>query len=96
MGINIGGFLGPLGVAYFRANYGWPVALGSAGVAMAVALVIFVAFKVVLPCRRQADPANNPMAEPHPPDARERIVALSVTFAICPCSGLPSIRTATR
>ena len=43
MGINIGGFLGPLGVAYFRANYGWSVALGSAGVAMAVALVIFVA-----------------------------------------------------
>jgi POT family proton-dependent oligopeptide transporter len=82
MGINIGGLLGPLCVSWFRANYGWPVALGSAGVAMLVALGIYVAFN------REVAPADNRpgarerVIEPDPPDARERIVALLVTFAI--------------
>jgi POT family proton-dependent oligopeptide transporter len=83
MGINIGGFLGPLGVAYFRANYGWSVALGSAGVAMAVALVIFVALNGwIAHAGHRPAAADNPSAEPDPPDAGQRIFALIVAFAI--------------
>ena len=83
MGINIGGFLGPLGVAYFRANYGWSVALGSAGVAMAVALVIFVALNSwIAHAGHLPAAADHPAAEPDPPDGRERIFALILTFAI--------------
>jgi proton-dependent oligopeptide transporter, POT family len=85
MGINIGGFLGPLGVAWFRANYGWSAALGSAGVAMLIALGIFIARN------RDVKPADNVPgtssqlardAEPDPRDARERLNALFITFAI--------------
>lgn len=85
MGINIGGFLGPLSVAWFRARFGWAVALASAGVAMLVALVIFVVYN------RDVKPADNiPGAaaaiapEPEPPsaEARARIVALLITFVI--------------
>jgi POT family proton-dependent oligopeptide transporter len=39
MGINIGGFVAPLGVAWLRANYGWGVAFGSAAVAMMLSLI---------------------------------------------------------
>jgi len=83
MGINIGGFLGPLSVAYFRANFGWSVALGSAGVAMLVALVIFTAFN------REVRGADNipggaayTVVEPEPVDAAARNRALLITFAI--------------
>lgn len=85
MGINIGGFLGPLSVAWFRARYGWGVALGSAGVAMIVALVIFMAFN------RHVKAADNvpgasaqaiPEPEPSPEEARARIRALAILFAI--------------
>ena len=83
MGINIGGFLGPLGVAYFRANYGWSVALGSAGVAMAVALVIFVALNSwIAHAGHRPAAADHPAFEADPPDSRQRIFALIVTFAI--------------
>jgi POT family proton-dependent oligopeptide transporter len=83
MGINIGGFLGPLCVSWFRASYGWPVALGSAGVAMLVALGIFVGFnRDVAPADNQPGGARERAIEPDPPDARGRIVGLLVTFAI--------------
>lgn len=83
MGINIGGFLGPLCVAWFRARFGWAVALGSAGVAMVIALVIFIAYNrfVAAAGGRPAD-ARGAAAEPDPPDATARIIALLVTFAI--------------
>ena len=83
MGINIGGFLGPLGVAWFRANYGWSVALGSAGVAMAIALVLFVLLnKHVAHAGHRPASKDNPVAEPDPPDAQQRIMALILAFAI--------------
>jgi proton-dependent oligopeptide transporter, POT family len=86
MGINIGGFLGPLSVAYFRANYGWAVALGSAGVAMVLALIIFVAFnREVKPGDNVPGASHAAALEPEPPreEARARINALVITFAIC-------------
>jgi POT family proton-dependent oligopeptide transporter len=83
MGINIGGFLGPLGVAYLRAHYGWSVALGSAGVAMLVSLGVFLFFSryIEVAGRRttQTAPGDRP---PDPPDATARIVALLVLFLI--------------
>ena len=83
MGINIGGFLGPLGVAWFRANYGWSVALGSAGVAMAVALVIFIALNGwIAHAGHRPTGKDDPASEPDPPDARQRIMALITAFAI--------------
>jgi POT family proton-dependent oligopeptide transporter len=85
MGINIGGFLGPLSVAYFRANYGWAVALGSAGVAMIISLVVFVAFNgLVKPADNVPGSAAASVAEPEPDPAegRARVRALMITFAI--------------
>src|SRR5689334_11741237 len=40
MGINLGAFVAPLCVAWFRARYGWSVAFGSAAVAMLFALLV--------------------------------------------------------
>ena len=85
MGINIGGFLGPLSVAWFRANYGWSVALGSAGVAMVIALVIFVARnRDVRPADHVPGTSSRVAAEqePEPADARARVNALMIMFAI--------------
>jgi len=84
MGINIGGFLGPLGVAWFRANYGWSVALGSAGIAMLVALAIFIARNTDVKDADTVPGAAQLGAEPEPDpaDARDRTQALVVTFAI--------------
>src|SRR4051795_7874556 len=42
MGINLGGLISPISVAWFRAHYGWSVAFGSAAVAMALSLVFFI------------------------------------------------------
>jgi POT family proton-dependent oligopeptide transporter len=85
MGINIGGFLGPLSVAYFRANFGWSVALGSAGVAMCVALVIFILFNREVKAADNVPGAAHAVAvEPEPPreEGRARIWALVITFVI--------------
>jgi POT family proton-dependent oligopeptide transporter len=83
MGINIGGFLGPVCVSYLRAHYGWSVALGSAGIAMLISLAIFVLLKhhVASAGERVAlrAPSERP---PDPPDVGARIVALLVVFAI--------------
>src|SRR5215467_14613352 len=42
MGINIGAFISPLAVAWFRAHYGWSVAFGSAAGAMLLSLLVFI------------------------------------------------------
>jgi POT family proton-dependent oligopeptide transporter len=83
MGINIGGFLGPLGVAFFRSRFGWPVALGSAGVAMVIALGIFLGFNhLIAAAGRRPAVDGDVSAEPEPADASRRITALLITFAI--------------
>ena len=43
MGINLGGLMSPIGVAWLRAHYGWSVAFGSAAGAMLLSLICFVA-----------------------------------------------------
>jgi POT family proton-dependent oligopeptide transporter len=45
MGINIGAFIAPLAVSWFRAQYGWSVAFMSAAVAMLISLTIFTTFR---------------------------------------------------
>lgn len=83
MGINIGGFVAPYGVAALRARYGWSVAFGSAALAMLISLLVFVlgrrfvadAAEKIAPASREADALTRE-------DARSRIASLLVIFAI--------------
>lgn len=61
MGINLGAFIAPIAVAWFRAHFGWSVAFGSAAGAMLLSLLVFVSG------RRHLGQA----AERVPPDAHE-------------------------
>jgi POT family proton-dependent oligopeptide transporter len=83
MGINIGGFLGPICVSYLRSHYGWSVALGSAGIAMLISLGTFLLSKHLLGTvgerAAQAAPGER---RPDGPDTGPRIIALLVVFAI--------------
>ena len=83
MGINIGAFLAPLGVAWLRARYGWHAAFASSAVGMVLALVTFVAFngRVAAAAQRAQDNAR-PEIDPPPDEARRRTVALLAVFAI--------------
>ena len=83
MGINIGAFLAPLGVAWLRARYGWHAAFASSAVGMMLALVTFVAFngRIAAAARRAQDSAQ-PEIDPPPDEARRRTVALLAVFAI--------------
>jgi proton-dependent oligopeptide transporter, POT family len=82
MGINVGALISPICVSYFRAHYGWPVAFGSAGVAMLISLGVF-AFgnKHVAAAARKVEKHS---AEAHiePADARARVFSLIVIFVI--------------
>ncbi|MEQ1913300.1 MAG: MFS transporter, partial [Vicinamibacterales bacterium] len=83
MGINIGGFVSPLTVAWLRAHYGWSVAFGSAAVAMVLSLLVFVSGR-----RHIADAAamtprlDTPANERSTGDERSRILTLLVVFAV--------------
>jgi POT family proton-dependent oligopeptide transporter len=83
MGINIGAFLAPLGVAWLRARYGWPAAFASSAVGMVLALSTFTVFngRVSAAARRAQDDAQGE-DEPSPEDARRRTTALLAVFAI--------------
>jgi proton-dependent oligopeptide transporter, POT family len=83
MGINIGAFLAPLGVAWLRARYGWHAAFASSALGMVFALVTFTAFNehVSAAARRAQDDAQ-PEIEPSPGEARRRTVALLAVFAV--------------
>ena len=83
MGINIGAFLAPLGVAWLRARYGWHAAFASSALGMVLALVTFVAFngRVAAAAQRPQDGAR-PEIDPPPDEARRRTVALLAVFAI--------------
>lgn len=83
MGINIGGFVAPLMVAWLRAHYGWSVAFGSAAVAMVASLLVFVsgrrhiaAAAAMLPRAQTGTNAESAA------DERARITTLLVVFSV--------------
>ena len=82
MGINIGSFVAPIVVSYLRAAFGWGAAFVSAAVGAGLALAVFVAFRRHL---APAVPAGGGPAGVRPlpeGDARRRVVALLVVFAV--------------
>jgi POT family proton-dependent oligopeptide transporter len=83
MGINIGAFLAPLGVAWLRARYGWHAAFASSAVGMVFALGTFVAFngRIAAAAQRVQDSAQ-PEIDPPPDEARRRTAALLAVFAV--------------
>lgn len=83
MGINIGAFLAPFGVAWLRANYGWGIAIGSSAIGMVLAFLTFTGFnKHVTAAAQRAQDSAHPEAEPEPAEAARRTLALLVVFAI--------------
>jgi POT family proton-dependent oligopeptide transporter len=82
MGINIGGFIAPLGVAWLRANYGWSVAFGSAAVAMMLSLVVFLlGRRHVIAAAAKVEARSEEALAVTPEDARARVTALLIVFA---------------
>jgi proton-dependent oligopeptide transporter, POT family len=83
MGINIGGFIAPLGVAWLRANYGWGIAFGSAAVAMLISLIVFIAGRKHLgDAAERVAAASREAQAVTPEDARSRSLTLLVIFVI--------------
>jgi proton-dependent oligopeptide transporter, POT family len=83
MGINIGGFIAPLGVAWLRANYGWGIAFGSAAVAMLISLIVFIAGRKHLgDAAERVAAASREAQAVTPQDARSRSLTLLVIFVI--------------
>jgi len=83
MGINIGGLISPLGVAWFRAHFGWSVAFGSAAGAMLLSLICFVAGRRFIGQAADLVPVEATNASPAPSgDARSRVLVLLLMFAI--------------
>jgi len=83
MGINIGGLISPLGVAWFRAHFGWSVAFGSAAVAMLLSLICFVAGRRFI--GHAADlvkPDTDEAGAISSSESRSRILILLLMFAI--------------
>src|SRR5438132_9069371 len=68
LGINIGAFISPLSVAWFRANYGWSVAFASAAGAMALSLAVFIGFNRHVAAAAQKVAAGSVEARTVPPD----------------------------
>lgn len=83
MGINLGGLISPLCVAWFRAHYGWSVAFGSAAVAMLLSLSIFIAGRRYLGDAAERVPADSQEADAvSTADARARVLTLLAVFVI--------------
>ena len=83
MGINIGGFIAPSGVALLRARYGWSVAFGSAAVAMLISVTVFILGRRYLgdAAERVPERSHEADAVAHD-DARSRVMTLLVIFVI--------------
>jgi len=83
MGINIGGLISPLGVAWFRAHFGWSVAFGSAAGAMLLSLICFVAGRRFIGEAAALVPAEaDESGAASSDDARSRVLVLLLMFAI--------------
>src|ERR1041385_7904961 len=83
MGINIGSFMAPIGVAWIRARYGWGPAFMSAAVPMFISLVIFATFRHhVAAADVRGERAASSEAEVPPSHVRERLITLLVVFLI--------------
>lgn len=83
MGINIGGFIAPYGVAWLRARYGWSVAFGSAAVAMLVSVVVFMLGRRYLgDAAERVPPQSLEAGSVSPAEARSRVMTLLVVFVI--------------
>jgi POT family proton-dependent oligopeptide transporter len=83
MGINIGGFIAPYGVAWLRARYGWSVAFGSAAIAMFISVLVFVLGRKYLGDAAEKVPEHSTEAEAvSPQDARSRVMTLLVIFVV--------------
>ena len=83
MGINIGGLVSPLTVAWLRAHYGWSVAFGSAAVAMVLSLLVFVSGRRhIAQAAAMAPPLETRANEPSAGDERSRILTLLVVFSV--------------
>jgi POT family proton-dependent oligopeptide transporter len=81
MGINLGAFVSPLSVAWFRAHYGWSVAFGSAAVAMALSLAVFVGGRrYVTDAARLIPPSDLQAGIISPSEARWRVTTLLAVF----------------
>jgi len=83
MGINLGGLMSPIGVAWLRAHYGWSVAFGSAAGAMLLSLICFVAGRRFV--GQAADLVRADAGEVgavSPDESRSRVVMLLLMFAI--------------
>lgn len=83
MGINIGGFVAPLAVSWFRAQYGWSVAFMSAAVAMFISLIIFTTFKGhVAAAAVKVDPVSSNASAISTNEMRGRLTTLLIVFVI--------------
>jgi POT family proton-dependent oligopeptide transporter len=82
MGINLGALISPISVSYLRAHYGWPVAFGSAGIAMLISLMVFgFGNRFVAAAARKVE-AGSTEARVDSRDARARVLSLIVIFVI--------------
>jgi POT family proton-dependent oligopeptide transporter len=82
MGINIGAFISPLTVSWFRAHYGWSVAFGSAAVAMGLSLFTFIAFNRYIVEASAKVPAEATETAAQASNAGSRVGLLLIVFAI--------------
>jgi proton-dependent oligopeptide transporter, POT family len=83
MGINLGGFLAPLAVAWLRAHYGWSIAFASAAGAMLLSLVVFVAGRRSLgEAAASVTRASREALAVSSADAQARVATLLVVFVI--------------
>src|SRR6185437_3667835 len=83
MGINIGGFISPITVAWIRMRYGYSPAFMSAAVAMVISLVVYTMFNHHLrEAAQKVDEDAAAAAAIDGKDARQRVITLLVVFVI--------------
>ena len=83
MGINIGAFISPLTVSWFRIHYGWSVAFASAAGAMAISLAVFIGFRRYLgDAAGKVEETSREARAVSPAEARGRVITLLMVFVI--------------
>jgi len=83
MGINIGGFISPITVAWIRMHYGYSPAFMSAAVAMVISLAVYIFFNRHLrDAARNVDDTAASATAVSSSDARQRVITLLIVFVI--------------